>query len=132
MVNVVRKENAEVGMHSNVIYSLIDPNGQHYRGDLFLKLFIKYVLADEEIKIDDFGEIISVKAEESTFGNRRIDFTIKSSNYYIGIEMKIDANDLKDQLSHYEKDLLLKAKNDKVCLVNAIQINQCSVILTQY
>ena len=114
MVNVVRKENAEVGMHSNVIYSLIDPNGQHYRGDLFLKLFIKYVLADEKIKIDDFGEIISVKAEESTIENRRIDFTIKSTKYYIGIEMKIDAKDLSEQLSHYEYDLLLKAKNDKV------------------
>ncbi|QNM89354.1 hypothetical protein HOO34_06645 [Aliarcobacter cryaerophilus] len=30
MVNVVRKENAEVGMHSNVIYSLINPQGLHY------------------------------------------------------------------------------------------------------
>ncbi|UTJ05708.1 PD-(D/E)XK nuclease family protein [Arcobacter roscoffensis] len=29
IVNLVRKENAEVGMHSNVIYSLIDPNGLH-------------------------------------------------------------------------------------------------------
>ena len=41
MVNVVRKENAEVGMHSNVIYSLIDPNGLHYPDDLFLNKFIR-------------------------------------------------------------------------------------------
>ena len=34
MVNIVRKENAEVGMHSNVIYSLINPNGSHYQDDL--------------------------------------------------------------------------------------------------
>ncbi|MFA6139003.1 MAG: PD-(D/E)XK nuclease family protein [Sulfurimonas sp.] len=109
MVNVVRKENAEVGMHSNVIYSLIDPNGLHYQDDLFLKLFIQEVLTD--IK-DDFGEIISVYAEESTNENRRIDFTIKSSKYYIGIEMKIDAKDLQDQLSHYENDLKEKANQD--------------------
>ena len=109
MVNVVRKENAEVGMHSNVIYSLIDPNGLHYQDDLFLNLFIQEVLTDLK---DDFGEIISVKAEESTFDNRRIDFTIKSSEYYIGIEMKIDAHDLKDQLSHYEEDLVKKSEKD--------------------
>lgn len=105
MVNVVRKENAEVGMHSNVIYSLIDPHGLHYRQNLFLKLFIRDVL-----KIEDFGEIISVEAEEATVENRRIDFTIKSTNYYVGIEMKIDAKDLSQQLSHYEYDLKEKAK----------------------
>lgn len=112
MVNVVRKENAEVGMHSNVIYSLIDPDGLHYRGKLFLNLFIQHVL---KIKIEDFGEIISVRAEESTteatVKNRRIDFTIKSTKYYVGIEMKIDVADLPQQISDYEKDL--KEKIDK-------------------
>ena len=66
MVNVVRKENAEVGMHSNVIYSLIDPNGLHYQDDLFLQIFIKDVL-----EIHDFGDILSVNAEESTNENIR-------------------------------------------------------------
>ncbi|UXC28763.1 PD-(D/E)XK nuclease family protein [Aliarcobacter butzleri] len=107
MVNVVRKENAEVGMHSNVIYSLIDPNGLHYQDDLFLKTFIKDVL-----EINDFGNILSVQAEESTNENRRVDFTIKSSIYYIGIEMKIDALDLENQISHYFEDLKEKAEKD--------------------
>ena len=107
MVNVVRKENAEVGMHSNVIYSLIDPNGLHYQDDLFLKIFIKDVL-----EINDFGDILSVQAEESTNENRRVDFTIKSSNYYIGIEMKVDAVDLENQISHYYEDLKEKASKD--------------------
>ena len=107
MVNVVRKENAEVGMHSNVIYSLIDPNGLHYQDDLFLRIFIKNVL-----EINDFGDILSVQAEESTNENRRVDFTIKSSNYYIGIEMKVDASDLENQISHYYNDLREKASKD--------------------
>ena len=107
MVNVVRKENAEVGMHSNVIYSLIDPNGLHYQDDLFLKIFIKDVL-----EINDFGNILSVQAEESTNENRRVDFTIKSNNYYIGIEMKVDASDLENQISHYYDDLKEKASKD--------------------
>lgn len=107
MVNVVRKENAEVGMHSNVIYSLIDPNGLHYQDELFLQIFIKDVL-----EINDFGNILSVQAEESTNENRRVDFTIKSSNYYIGIEMKVDASDLENQISHYYNDLKEKASKD--------------------
>ena len=107
MVNVVRKENAEVGMHSNVIYSLIDPNGLHYQDDLFLQIFIKDVL-----EINDFGNILSVQAEESTNENRRVDFTIKSNNYYIGIEMKVDASDLENQISHYYDDLKEKASKD--------------------
>ena len=107
MVNVVRKENAEVAMHSNVIYSLIDPNGLHYQDDLFLKIFIKDVL-----EINDFGDILSVQAEESTNENRRVDFTIKSNNYYIGIEMKVDASDLENQISHYYDDLKEKASKD--------------------
>ncbi|MEV9600230.1 PD-(D/E)XK nuclease family protein [Aliarcobacter butzleri] len=107
MVNVVRKENAEVGMHSNVIYSLIDPNGLHYQDDLFLKIFIKDVL-----ELNNFGAVLSVNAEESTNENRRVDFTIKSSNYYIGIEMKVDALDLENQISHYYDDLKEKASKD--------------------
>ena len=107
MVNVVRKENAEVGMHSNVIYSLIDPNGLHYQDDLFLQIFIKDVL-----ELNNFGAVLSVNAEESTNENRRVDFTIKSSNYYIGIEMKVDASDLENQISHYYNDLKEKASKD--------------------
>lgn len=107
MVNVVRKENAEVGMHSNVIYSLIDPHGLHYQDDLFLQIFIKDVL-----EINNFGAVLSVNAEESTNENRRVDFTIKSTNYYIGIEMKVDALDLENQISHYYNDLREKASKD--------------------
>ncbi len=98
-------------MYSNVIYSLIDPNGLHYQDDLFLNKFITIVLGE---KIENFGSILSVQAEELTFENRRIDFTIKSTNYYIGIEMKIDANDLNNQINDYEVDLITKAKNENI------------------
>ncbi len=112
MVNVVRSETAEVGMHSNVIYSLIDPYGSHYQGNLFLQHFISDVLA-----INDFGTSITVEAEESTYENRRIDFTIKSDTYYIGIEMKVNAHDLNEQLFHYRKDLIEKANNEKTVII---------------
>ena len=103
MVNVVRKATHEVGMHSNIIYSLINPNGQHFQGDLFLNVFIEEVVMPELglKKLEDFGNVHSVRAEELTEGNRRIDFTIKSDKYLIGIEMKVNAYDLDHQVSHY-------------------------------
>lgn len=120
MVNVVRKATHEVGMHSNVIYSLINPDGLHYQGDLFLKKFIKEVLDPKEVLgLNDFGEILAVEAEESTNENKRIDFTIKSSKYYIGIEMKINHHDSYHQLYDYYNDLNTKSidnENQKVLI----------------
>ncbi len=107
MVNVVRKETHEVGMHSNIIYSLINPDGLHYQEDLFLNIFI-----DKVLDIKDFGQVIQVRAEENTTEKKRIDFTIKSDKYYIGIEMKINHHDSKNQLFDYYNDLIEKAKND--------------------
>jgi len=118
MVNVVRKESHEVGMHSNVIYSLIDPEGLHYQGDLFLNKFIEKVL-----KLTNFGNILSVKAEEITTSlnkNKRIDFTIKSDRFYVGIEMKIDHYDSSNQLFDYYQDLKEKAKNDGISEENVL------------
>ena len=112
MVNIVRSEAAEVGMHSNVIYSLIDPYGLHYQDDLFLQYFISDVL-----DLYDFGSSITVEAEEHTCDNRRIDFTIKSDKYYIGIEMKVNAHDLKYQLFDYHEDLIEKAKGEKEVII---------------
>jgi hypothetical protein len=68
------------------------------------------------LNIDDFGIIDSVNAEEITSSlkqNKRIDFTIKSDKYYIGIEMKVNHHDSTNQLSDYYEDLNNKAKNDK-------------------
>jgi len=112
ILTAVRKPHAEVGMHSNFIYSLINPDGLHYQDDLFVNLFIKYVL-----KIDDFGKVIKVEIEEDANG-RRIDFTIKSDKYYIGIEMKIYAYDQNNQIKDYFTSLTNKAKqnNQKVII----------------
>ncbi len=34
---VLRKKGEEVGLHSQFIYSLIDPNGEHYQDTLFFR-----------------------------------------------------------------------------------------------
>lgn len=111
MVNVVRSAFHEVGMHSNVIYSLINPNGLHYQNDLFLNLFIEHVL---DFSVESFGKVLEVNVEEGTDEKRRIDFTIKSENYFIGIEMKVNAGDLNNQISHYDDYLNREADNQQV------------------
>jgi hypothetical protein len=109
MLSIVRNKNEEVGLHSQLIYSLLNPKEKHNQNDLFLKIFIKEVL-----KIEDFGDILSVKREDLTYSNRRIDFTIESSNYSIGIEMKTNhyTEDQPSQISHYEEELLMRVGND--------------------
>lgn len=109
MLSIVRNKYEEVGLHSQLIFSLLNPQEKHNQNDLFLKIFIKEVL-----KIEDFGDIISVKREDLTYSNRRIDFTIESSNYNIGIEMKTNhyTKDQPSQISHYEEELLMRSNQD--------------------
>jgi hypothetical protein len=107
ILTAVREPHAEVGMHSNFIYSLINPDGLHYQGDLFVNLFIKHVL-----KIDDFGKVKAVEMEEDANG-RRIDFMIKSDSYSIGIEMKIYAGDQYRQIKDYYDNLKEKSDQNK-------------------
>ena len=109
VMTAIRKAHSEVGMHSNFIYSLLEIEGNHYQGDLFAKLFIEHTLL---YALKDFGKIQEIQMEEDADG-RRIDFTIKSDNYYIGIEMKIYAEDQPNQIADYFKDLTQKAQKDK-------------------
>lgn len=90
-------ERREVDTHSYFIYELINPEGTHFQGDKYLKIFIESVL-----EIEDF-EFEGVKVGRETFTNtsRRIDFTIENDKYYIAIEMKIDAGDQDKQLHDY-------------------------------
>ena len=113
MVNVVRNEYSEEGMHSNVIYSLLDYNGLHYQDDLFLNLFVEKVLG---IKLKDFGKILEIQVEEETEEKRRVDFTIKSENYFVGIEMKVNAGDSDNQIFDYYNYLEDKANKKEVII----------------
>lgn len=111
MVSVVRKPTHEVGMHSNVLYSLLNPKGLHYQGRLFLDLFIQHVLG---LPLSQFNDDVSIEAEEHTNTNKRIDFTLKSSQSCVGIEMKINANDSENQISDYYKHLSTENQHNQI------------------
>jgi len=109
VMTAIRKPHAEVGMHSNFIHSLLNKDGKHYQDDLFANLFVKYVL-----KIDDFGKVLEADKEKIIDRNRRIDFTIESEKYMIGIEMKIYASDQDKQIYDYFNFLTKEKANKKV------------------
>ncbi len=88
---------------SDVIKLLLEPNGVHGQGALFLKIFLKKLeeFTDKNIFID-FSKV-KIEREKTTDllkdnQNRRIDLLKKSNNYVIGIENKPWAGEQENQL----------------------------------
>ena len=85
----------EVNLHSNFIASLLDPNGDHYKGDLFLKLFL------ETCGIDDFSIDTSGATVFKEF--KHIDIYISDGKKHIILENKVYAKDQPTQIARYIK-----------------------------
>jgi len=83
----------EVNLHSNFISSLLDPNGDHYKGDLFLKIFL------ETCGIDDFGIDTSRTTVLKEF--KHIDIYISDGKKHIILENKVYAKDQSAQIARY-------------------------------
>lgn len=83
----------EVNLHSNFIASLLDLNGDHYKGDLFLKLFL------EMCDIDDFSIDMSTATVFKEF--KHIDIYISDGKKHIILENKVYAKDQPTQIARY-------------------------------
>ena len=83
----------EVNLHSNFIASLLDLNGDHYKGDLFLKLFL------EMCDIDDFSIDMSTATVVKEF--KHIDIYISDGKKHIILENKVYAKDQPTQIARY-------------------------------
>lgn len=83
-----------------IISELINPNGCHGQGDIYLKLFINHVLPYHTFTE---GELKNTKVytEFVTNENRRIDLAIITPNKFIAIEVKIYAVDQYKQCYDY-------------------------------
>lgn len=100
----------EVETHSFLLYDLINPNGSHYQGDLYLRIFLKEILKEkDDFKIYNLlDNAKNIKVDRETFisgkgiKNGFIDFTIEIDKYYIAIEMKIDSKENGNQLDNYK------------------------------
>ena len=102
----------EVNLHSNFIASLLDPNGDHYKNDLFLKLFL------EMCGIDDFSIDTSRATVFKEF--KHIDIYISDGKKHIILENKVYAKDQPTQIARYIKAIQNKdaeVKDEDICVL---------------
>jgi hypothetical protein len=100
--SILRKSNDEVNLHSRFIYELLNPNGSHKQGKIFLELFLKEI----NIQLSSF--------ELNIFKERfNIDILIQSKQQAIIIENKIDTTDHSEQLSSYLETTLNHGYKDE-------------------
>ncbi|WP_104761720.1 PD-(D/E)XK nuclease family protein [Helicobacter cetorum] len=96
--SVLMSESDEV-KHSKILHSFLDPMGEHYQKDLFLKAFLKVC------HLESFGfnsaDTKIVKKEVTTNGSRRMDLFLSDGFKHIILENKINADDNKNQISDY-------------------------------
>lgn len=97
--NVCEIGNREL-MICRFIYQLINPEGLHNQGDIFLRKFISNSLSNC-IKYDILNDNIKVYKEYVIANDRRIDLLIETDKYIIPIEVKVYAGDQGKQCEDY-------------------------------
>lgn len=118
--NVLGVSEKEVIM-CRFLADLINPEGKHGLGNVFLRSFISEVLSDERNKLnwgdDDFNHAHVVTEYLINDSLRRIDIVIYSNNRFLPIEAKINAEDQPSQCYEYWEYAknweYARSKNDK-------------------
>jgi len=82
-----------------ILAEIINPDGSHCLGDIFLKKFAEFVL---NLEMDE-SELSQAKVytEYPTYASRRIDIVIQTPKRFVPIEVKIYATDQASQCSDY-------------------------------
>ncbi len=97
------------------IRELLDPNGSHGQGILFLRRFVKDVLTDEGYVFDDAELLYSkVVCEEIIDDSRRIDIVLYIGDRVIPFEVKIYADDQPKQCYDYYHYVVKKDTRTKI------------------
>lgn len=119
LINALLKKNDEVNLHSNFIYSMINPNSSHYCGNNFLKLFLESI-----------GEIGFINLDNARVHKEKgkIDLLIEDGNNLIIIENKLRAVDQRHQISRYIKYVYEKYIENSCHINDRIKV----IYLSQY
>ncbi|MDD9822605.1 MAG: PD-(D/E)XK nuclease family protein [Gammaproteobacteria bacterium] len=103
--SVLGVESAEI-RHSAFLAELLNPNGSHSQGAVFLRLFFEMLRTsfgkkfDWELSLDEIGGFeVTAEAHQGDYG--RIDILIKTRDKCMVIENKIYAGDQERQLGRY-------------------------------
>jgi len=94
LMNALLKASDEVRLHSRFIFSMINPDGLHYCGNQFLKVFLD--LLPDELKSFIDPESARVFKEKG-----KIDLLIHDDNNFLIVENKLSAVDQKYQITRY-------------------------------
>ncbi len=108
----VLNQSDEVRLHSRMIYSFLNPQGEHYQGTLFLDKFLE-VLRVKNFKLNRENSLVYREYQN-------IDLYITDGDKHIIIENKIYASDQKEQIKKYiekiEKENKKLSKNDMLVI----------------
>jgi hypothetical protein len=88
------KPSNEVTLHSRFLCSMLNPKGQHYQGNVFLKLFLEELPVGLRNFIDPERAMV-IREKDS------IDILIHDGEHALVIENKINAPDQRYQISRY-------------------------------
>jgi PD-(D/E)XK nuclease superfamily len=105
---VLGREYREVATHSALLAHLLDPQGGHRQGDLFLRLFLDALRTHETIRGRKFPLLAEVGSGWSCRpevrlpnGYGQVDILVRAAGFSILIENKIYAGDRPNQLYRY-------------------------------
>jgi len=117
--------------YSKTLSWLLNPQGNHHLGDIFLRDFLKILLRDKKRK-EKFAELdieyidldcislenVKVSVEQTILSQKRLDIFVqidtKNKKWILVIENKINSTESPKQTQFYEKELRIKYPNPKV------------------
>ena len=100
---------------SACIAGLLDPNGAHGQGSVFLQAFFAHMVDKKDLLFD--FKSCEVRTEHQANDQRRIDIVLRFDDAIVGIENKPWAGDQNQQLSDYANYLEEKAVGKKWLLI---------------
>jgi hypothetical protein len=101
---------------SRIIADLLDPQGSHNQGAVFLKAFLSTIECESDLGSD--LDAVKVEPEDATKyienDRRRMDITLRSSDFVLGIENKPWAREQPGQVSEYVENLRRETRNRSI------------------
>ncbi|SMC10060.1 PD-(D/E)XK nuclease family protein [Nitratiruptor tergarcus] len=94
---------------------LLEPNGTHGQGNLFLELFLKQLKDLSKRDLFYSTKSVVIATEKPTDENRRIDIVIEFDDFIVAIENKPWAGEQDEQLEAYY-NYLIKSKKDFILI----------------